>query len=257
MEANVLLVLALIFFFSGLTSGLSGFGFSAIGAISLTLLPPATAVTLLMALSIVTQISSAGSLFAEMKANTRSITDREGPLTYCIGGLLGLPLGLLILTSFDSRTLTFLFGVFLLSYSAYSLFKPSSWVLHGMKTYRHQLVGIGFIGGVVGGFTAFPGSALVVWNGLRGIGKEASRAITQQYILFMQFVGLAFVLLVKPQTITPELVNAFFLMAPVSLVGNLLGVRIYRRTSNVNYRLFCLVMLSLSGAALMAKTLII
>src|SRR5437762_1931003 len=47
--------LELILFVAGLTSGLSGFGFSAVGAASLVLLPPVLGVPLLQALSTANQ----------------------------------------------------------------------------------------------------------------------------------------------------------------------------------------------------------
>ena len=51
---------------SALMSGLSGFGFSAIGALSLLLLPPKLGVPLLMALSAANQLLSIRQLRADM-----------------------------------------------------------------------------------------------------------------------------------------------------------------------------------------------
>ncbi len=52
---------------SALMSGLSGFGFSAIGAFCLWLLPPTLGVPLLMSLSTANQLMSIGQLKADMK----------------------------------------------------------------------------------------------------------------------------------------------------------------------------------------------
>ena len=51
---------------AGLVSGLSGFGFSAVGAAILVLLPPAKGVPLLMALSTANQLLSLRELRDEM-----------------------------------------------------------------------------------------------------------------------------------------------------------------------------------------------
>ena len=55
-----------ILLFSGLMSGLSGFGFSAVGAVCLLLIPPKLAVPLLMALSTANQFMSIGQLKEDM-----------------------------------------------------------------------------------------------------------------------------------------------------------------------------------------------
>src|SRR3978361_275953 len=57
-----LCLIAMILCVSGLMSGLSGFGFSAVGSSCLLLLPPQLAVPLLMALSTANQFMSLGQL---------------------------------------------------------------------------------------------------------------------------------------------------------------------------------------------------
>ena len=49
---------------------------------------------------------------------------------------------------------------------------------------------VGFLGGTIGGFTAFPGAAVVVWTGLRNLSKRLTRSIVQPYILVLQIVSL-------------------------------------------------------------------
>src|SRR5579862_6437642 len=51
-----------VFYFAGLMSGLSGFGFSGVGAASLVLLPPVLGTPLLQALSTANQLLSVGQL---------------------------------------------------------------------------------------------------------------------------------------------------------------------------------------------------
>jgi hypothetical protein len=45
---------------------------------------------------------------------------------------------------------------------------------------------VGAAGGIIGGFSAFPGAMPVVYMGLRGLSKAETRAITQPYILVDQ-----------------------------------------------------------------------
>src|SRR5258708_22125043 len=82
---------------SAIMSGLSGFGFSAIGALCLWLLPPKLGVPLLMTLSSANQLMSLNQLKAEMKPLREWWPD--GPAPYLAGGFIGVPMGLAILHS--------------------------------------------------------------------------------------------------------------------------------------------------------------
>src|SRR5882762_11567944 len=119
---TTLLVLVCILGLSAIMSGLSGFGFSAIGALCLWLLPPKLGVPLLMTLSAANQLLSLNQLKAEMKPLREWWPD--GPAPYLAGGFIGVPIGLVILHSLPTPTLMAIFGGFLILYAAYSMLKP-------------------------------------------------------------------------------------------------------------------------------------
>lgn len=235
-------------------SGLSGFGFSAIGCLSLVLLSPQLGVPLLMGLSLVTQTLSFGSLRQELRRHLRPWRRPDGVLPYLAGGTLGMPVGLAILAGFDGRALTAVLGLLLIAYAAWSLFKPARGPrLDGRAPRPGRAFLVGAAGGMVGGFSAFPGSALVVWNSLLGIGKEQGRALTQPFVLWMQAVGLGLLLATRPQVFGGAFWGLLLATTPVALLGNGLGVAIYRRTGDRGYRRITLVALGLSGAGLLLK----
>src|SRR5579872_3931031 len=93
---------------SGVMSGLSGFGFSAIGALSLWLLPPKLGVPLLMGLSTANQLMSIGQLKADMKPLREWWPAGPGP--YLLGGFAGVPFGLAILHALSTVGLMAVFG---------------------------------------------------------------------------------------------------------------------------------------------------
>src|ERR1700758_3543578 len=103
-------------------SGLSGFGFSAIGALCLVLLPPKLGVPLLMTLSAANQMMSLRQLKADMQPLGQWWPD--GPAPYLLGGLVGVPTGLAILSSLPTTSLMLVFGALLVGYAAYSLARP-------------------------------------------------------------------------------------------------------------------------------------
>jgi uncharacterized membrane protein YfcA len=242
--------LALIMASSGLMSGLSGFGFSAIGAISLSFLPPALAVPLLMALSTTNQLLSLRQLKADMKPLHQWWP--SGPGGYILGGALGAPVGLWLLQVLPVNALMVAFGVFLMLYAAYSLFKPAHLVLRSGNPGVSALA-VGALGGLLGGFTAFPGAAVVVWTGLKQLPKAESRAIVQPYILAMQVFSLALLAVFKPQAFGPEFMTLFLLLLPVVLPCTLAGTILYRKISDFNFRRIAFLLLGSSGLGIFIK----
>ena len=108
-------VLVAILAASALMSGLSGFGFSAIGALCLIFLPPKLGVPLLMTLSAANQVMSLRQLKADMAPIKHWWPD--GPAPYLLGGLIGVPVGLAILSSLPTADLMLVFGGFLVIYA--------------------------------------------------------------------------------------------------------------------------------------------
>jgi len=253
---GVLLTLGLIYLTASIFSGLSGFGFSAIGCLSLLVLPPQRGVAMLMALSLVTQASSFRKLWPELSRHALPWRRRDGVLPYLAGGTLGVPIGLAILAALGARELTVALGLLLIAYSAWSLLDGGQGRLRNPVPTHWRSFLVGAIGGVIGGFSAFPGSALVVWNGLRGAGKEEGRALTQPFILWMQIVGVALFAATRPRLFDASFWTILTPALPTALLGNSLGVAIYKATGDLGYRRITLAALGLSGGGLIAKVML-
>jgi hypothetical protein len=241
----------MIVFVSGVMSGLSGFGFSAVGAASLLFLAPVLQVPLFQALSTGNQLFSIRELRDEMPKSMKELWAGPGPCM--LGGAVGVPIGIWLLFHLPAARLMAVFGVLLTAYAVYSLYKPASFKLRGCDG-RCWGAGIGLLGGVVGGFTAFPGAAVVVWTGLRGLPKAQHRAIVQPYIIVSQIYSLALVAAFHPSYLTNSFWLLLALSLPVVVPGTLTGLAIYRRMSDVNFKRISYVLLGISGMTLLAKT---
>ena len=105
-------------FAGSLVSGLAGFAFSAVaGAILLHWVAPSTAVPLLLACSITTQLLTITTLWRSMRWRQCA--------PFLIGGVIGIPLGAKMLKSLDAQRLRELFSrIFLIAYSSYMLLRP-------------------------------------------------------------------------------------------------------------------------------------
>ncbi|MFC3070581.1 sulfite exporter TauE/SafE family protein [Phenylobacterium soli] len=243
-------LLVVILAASAIMSGLSGFGFSAIGALCLTLLPPQLGVPLLMTLSAANQVMSLRQLKADMKPISQWWP--EGPAPYLLGGLVGVPVGLAILRSLPTTNLMLVFGGFLVLYAAYSLRRPDAEPVTVKGNWLASSL-VGMSGGVIGGFTAFPGAPVVVWSGLRRLPKQESRAIVQPYIFALQVLSIVLLALQHPQTFDKKYWLLVAITVPVVLPCTLFGVRLYRSLSDVNFRRVTFMLLGISGLGLLIK----
>jgi uncharacterized membrane protein YfcA len=239
---------------AGLMSGLSGFGFSAIGSSCLLFIQPKLGVPLLMALSTANQFMSVSQLREDMPKNWREAW-RGGPAPYVMGGLVGVPIGLWLLNHLPASRLMLVFGAILTVYSLYSLFKRPSTLVRAAGG-SVSGVAVGFVGGTIGGFTAFPGAAVVVWTGLRNLPKRMTRSIVQPYILVLQVVSLALNAYVNPAIFAARFWLLLTVTVPFVLPGTIGGVSLYRRISDVSFRRVSFILLGLSGAGLLLKVLL-
>src|ERR1700692_1732008 len=235
-SGSTIAMLLVILGASAIMSGLSGFGFSAIGAISLWLLPPARAVPLLMALSSANQIMSLRQIRADMKPVRQWWPN--GPAPFILGGLVGVPIGLSILHSLPTPVLMVTFGAFLVAYAAYSIVAPANPRVTTSGNWAASVL-VGMMGGIVGGFTAFPGAAVVLWAGRRGLPKEESRGIVQPYIFSMQALSLGMLAVQHPSTFNAAFSSLFAITVVVVLPCTLMGVYIYKSLSDVSFRRVC------------------
>jgi uncharacterized membrane protein YfcA len=239
-----------ILFLSGLMSGLSGFGFSAVGAATLLFMPPVTEAPLLQTLSTGNQLLSLERLRADMPSSWRAFWD--GPGYPILGGMPGAYAGIWMLSHLPARQLMTVFGSVLVMYCVYSLFRPASKRIHGFGGPVAGMI-VGFIGGAFGGFTAFPGAAVVVWTGLRNLPKTQSRAIVQPYIIMSQLFSLGLIALQHPDYLSSHYWALLLWTLPAVLPGTFCGVTLYRRISDVNFRRISFFLLGLSGAALLVR----
>jgi uncharacterized membrane protein YfcA len=245
-----LVAIEAILFLSGTMSGLSGFGFSAVGAATLMFMPPVTEAPLLQTLSKANQLLSIEQLRHDMPKSWREFW--AGPGFCILGGIPGAYAGIWMLSTLPAQLLMTVFGSMLVLYSLYSLFKPKSFVLKGCDGPIASMI-VGFIGSAFGGFTAFPGAAVVVWLGLRNVPKEKNRAIVQPYIILSQVFSLILIAAQHAEYFSHRYWILLLWTLPAVLPGTLTGVMIYRRISDVNFRRISFILLGLSGGALLLR----
>jgi uncharacterized protein len=236
-EARLLVTFVAVFA-GALVAGLAGFAFSAIaGAILFHWLPPLDAVPLLLVCSITTQCFGIAKFWRVVAWR------RFAP--YLAGGLLGIPIGALLLTRLNADVFAVAFGVFLIVYCTYMTLRPCLVIARGCLASE---LAVGFLGGVTGGATAFPGAIPTMWCSARGLGKEQQRGIVQPYILTMQIATLIY--FGKTGLLSSGLWTAFAWCLPAVVLGTLVGLALFNRLDEARFKRVTLMFLFVSGVLL-------
>jgi hypothetical protein len=231
---------------AGCLSSVAGFAFSPIAQVLLTPFSSDAAqiVEILMVCSIGAQTLAIVTL-------RQGMAWRHLP-PFLAGGVLGLPIGILLLLHLATAGFRVAIGVILLLYGFVVLVRRPI-VLP--PTGRWADVAIGFIGGVTGGLAAFPGAAITIWCGMKGWDRMQQRGIYQPFILMMQILALPMLSLMRTMS---GGVNAQFFAGlestlpflPGTLIGAWLGLRVFRRISDRRFEQCTAGLLALAGATM-------
>jgi uncharacterized membrane protein YfcA len=108
------------------------------------------------------------------------------------------------------------------------------------------LIGAG--GGLLGGLAGLSGPLLVVWLRLRGGASDHQRAIYQPFNLLV--LGTAVLAHWIHGHVDGTLIRVASFCVPATLLGALLGVRLYRVANQATFRGVVLCLLALSGLTL-------
>jgi uncharacterized protein len=222
----------------GFVSGLAGFGTALMAlGIWLYVMPPSIAVSLVLICSVIAQVSTLPSMWRSF--------DLKLVWPFVVGGLLGVPIGTLLIAHADPRVFKLTVGVFLLVFPvALYLSKPMAFAFGG----RLADAGIGFAGGILGGLAGLSGPLPILWASIRGWGKDERRGVFQS---FNTAVLLAALCLQAATGLIDHQALWFALIAfPGTLLGSWLGAKLYHTLSDGNFRDVVLALLVLSGAVL-------
>lgn len=241
---DVWFIIALGGAMAGFVQGLAGFGFGLVSlAVWSWVLEPEIAVPAVVFGSLVGQLLAMGAL--------RHAFNMSRALPFLIGGALGVPVGLWMLSHISPLLFKFGVGVFL---CLYCLVMISLSRLPPITRGGRLMDGvIGWIGGITSGFGGLPGPVPTIWCTLRGWTKDQQRMVFQSFNLFMH--ALTFVAFIIHGLVTPEAMRVFLIVAPAVLVPAIVGVRLYRSFSDRLFRMCVLGLLFVSGIMLLATTL--
>jgi uncharacterized membrane protein YfcA len=229
----------------GFIQGLSGFAFGlvAVGVWAWTI-DPRVAGPLVVFGSMVSQLLALGPLCRGLELRRL--------LPFIIGGVLGVPIGVALLRHIDPVGFKLAVGIILLTWCPLMLaVRDLPRIAAGG---RWADAGAGWVGGVMGGLGGLNGPAPVLWCVLRGWERDVQRGVVQPYILVLQGVTMA--AYVATGTIRGDTVWLFAVVAAALAIPTLIGVRLYNRFDGHGFRRIVLLLLTVSGAALVGSGLV-
>ena len=229
----------------GFVSGLAGFGTALMAlGVWLYIMPPSVAVPLVLVCSVIVQASTLPSMWRSF--------DLSLVLPFMIGGLLGVPIGPMLVAHADPRIFKLTVGVFLLVFPvALYLAKPMAIALGG----KLADAAIGFAGGILGGLAGLSGPLPILWASVRGWGKDERRGIFQTFNATVLFAALC--LQAASGLVERQVIWLTVLAFPGTVAGSWIGARLYHALSDRNFRDVVLALLLLSGAGLVWSSLAI
>jgi uncharacterized membrane protein YfcA len=238
MDGVVLVLFLLAAFIGGFASGLAGFAMGfVVSGIWLHILTPIQATTLIAGYGLLTQGYGVWKL--------RRALHWQSIAPFIIGGIVGVPIGTMLLTYLDAAYLRSGVGVLLVIYGIYGLAQPK---LEPVPDGVAADAGIGFTNGVLAGLTGLPGFIITVWCQLRGWTKDVQRAVFQPVMLAAIVPNV--ISLGIAGAITADTLQLYLLGLPAMAAGLWVGFKLYGRLDDAAFRKVILVLLLIAGLGL-------
>lgn len=171
-------------------------------------------------------------------------------LPFVAGGLVGIPVGVMLLPHLDPVIFKVCIGSLLAVWCPMMLFATRlPRITAGGKT-ADGLVGA--VGGIMGGIGGFTGVIPTLWCTLRGFDRNVQRSVIQNFNLSMLVVTMAGY--IYTGVVTSDMLPLFAIIVPAMLLPTLLGARLYVGISDVTFRRVVLGLLTLAGVAMLASS---
>jgi uncharacterized protein len=238
MDGMVLGLFLLATFLGGLTSGLAGFAMGlVVSGIWLHIITPIQTATLIVGYGFLTQSYAIWKLRRSLSWRTVA--------PFIVGGTIGVPIGAVLLAHINPAYLRTGIGLLLVLYGTYGLARPA------FKPVQFGVpadVSIGFFNGLLGGLTGLTGIIMTIWCQLRGWPKDVQRTVFQPVNLAAIVMSAASLGIAG--AVTAETVKLYLLGLPVLLAGLWSGFKLYGKLDEAAFRKVILLLLLMSGLAL-------
>lgn len=244
MTSDMILYLALGAAAGGFINGLAGTG-TALFALGfyLVVLPPLTSVAIVALMSILAGLQGLWIVRSAIRSNPKRL------LRFLVPGMLGVPIGLALLSSFDAGALRIAIAILLVVYGAYFSLRKSLPAFARRTPYIDNA--IGFIGGVMGGAASVSGAIPAMWLSIRPWPKAETRAVLQPFNVAI--LSTTVILLAFKGAFDETALKALMLTVPVGLIAAQIGIFVFRRIYDDLFRRLLIGLTLLMGIGILVS----
>ncbi|MFU1476185.1 sulfite exporter TauE/SafE family protein [Roseovarius sp. C7] len=233
-------------FAGGFINGLAGFG-TALFALGffLNVMPPVQAVAIVVILSVTSGLQGLWRVRHDIHSQPARV------LRFLIPGLLGVPLGVALLSMIDAQMLKLVIAGFLILYGGYFSFRKTLPVYADQT--RKTDATVGFLGGILGGAASLSGALPTMWCSVKPWPKTETRAVLQSFNVAI--LGVTALLLAWRGAYGRDTLLMILVALPSTMIAAQIGLHVFGRLSTELFRRFLIGLTFVSGTILMLREL--
>lgn len=230
--------------FAGFVNGLAGFG-TALFALGwwLQVMDPVDAVALALLISVLTGIQ--GAWIVRHAIEVRALS------RYLLPAFIGIPIGLSLLDHIRPEPLKLLIALFLIAYGLFFSLRRNLPAITRPTPILDSLVG--FLGGLLGALASLSGALPTMWLSLRPWPKAKTRALLQPFNITV--LTLSATLLALKGAYDASVLLALVIATPVALASAQLGILVFKRINDADFRRLLILLMLASGTVLLGRSL--
>lgn len=236
MELTSLFFIAIILLIAAIVKSFSGFGFGILSIpFLLFFLPPSAAIPLILGLNLPIEFL----LLMSMKPNID--TKHISPLI--AGGVLGVPIGVWLITSSDQSTLNTIISATILLIAILMITN----VLPRLSSSLPARSVMGFIAGMLHGFSSLAGTFIAAYLDGTGEKKALFRADMVVFTTILNIIAVLLFILLGFATI--DLAMIALIMLPIVLLGTFIGNGLAKHVSQKQFHMLIMSIVIVASAA--------
>ncbi len=230
----------------GFLNGLAGTG-TALFALGFLLvaLDPVSAVAVVTLQSVITGLMGLWEVRAALRVNVARL------MRFIVPGLLGVPVGLMLLQHISADGLKLIVAILLVVYGGFFSFRSTLPKFERRTPVMDATVGLS--GGIMSGMAGLSGALPVIWCSLRPWPKAEIRAVLQPFNVVILLVTSTMLWMRGAYDSTT--VTAFLIALPASLFAAQVGLLVFRRVSDSVFRRLLIGLSLVLGLALLVDAL--
>ncbi|MFD2252109.1 hypothetical protein FHS82_003526 [Pseudochelatococcus lubricantis] len=230
----------------GFINGLAGFGTALMSlGIWLQVMPPWQAVSIVAAMSVASGLQSMWIIRRDLRGNTGRLA------RFLLPALVGIPLGSAALALISAMTLKLTIAGIMLLYGAFFTLRRSLPAIDRPTPVADAT--IGFLGGVLGGAASLSGVLPTMWCAMQPWTKIETSAVLRPYNVAI--LGGAVILFAGRGYYSWDTLNLMAIAFPATLASSQVGIAVFRRLTDDQFRRLLIWLLLASGVLLAVREL--